>query len=110
MEDYGFRCECDRCVVEKDWSDDEEDDEEEKEDEDEGMEEEDGDEAMENMDTTGEDGEDGNFPHAYFFVRYVCDTVNCGGTLAPLPPKADGTPSNFMECNFCGTLTGEDDT
>ncbi|KAG6501434.1 hypothetical protein ZIOFF_041314 [Zingiber officinale] len=107
MEDYGFRCECDRCVVEKDWSDDDDEDGEEKEDEDEeGMEEED--EAMENMDTTGEDGEDGNFPHAYFFVRYVCDRENCGGTLAPLPPTADGSPSNLMECNVCGMLKTED--
>ncbi|KAK9999553.1 hypothetical protein SO802_019156 [Lithocarpus litseifolius] len=29
---------------------------------------------------------------------------NCGGTLAPLPPKDDGTASNIMECNVCGNL------
>ncbi|WOK96817.1 hypothetical protein Cni_G05525 [Canna indica] len=109
LEDYGFRCECDRCMVEKDWSDDEEEDDAQEE-EDEGMEEDEGDEAMESVeeDAIDVDGdEDSKFPHAYFFVRYVCDRDNCGGTLAPLPPSTDGTLSNLMECNVCGSLKTE---
>ncbi|KAI4327979.1 hypothetical protein L6164_020380 [Bauhinia variegata] len=45
----------------------------------------------------------GDFPHAYFLSKYVCDRINCSGTLAPLPPT-DHTPSNVVECNFCGNL------
>ena len=47
---------------------------------------------------------DTDFPQAYFFIRYMCDRENCWGTLAPLPPKDDGTTSNIMECNVCGNL------
>ncbi|KAJ8485206.1 hypothetical protein OPV22_017691 [Ensete ventricosum] len=108
LEDYGFRCECDRCVVEKDWSDDDDDDDEREEEVEEGMEEDEGDEAMDNMEEA-DDG-DGKFPHAYFFVRYVCDRENCGGTLAPLPPSPEGMLSNLMECNVCGWLKTEDNT
>ncbi|KAJ6845709.1 histone-lysine N-methyltransferase ASHR2 [Iris pallida] len=49
------------------------------------------------------------FPHAYFFVKFVCDVENCGGTLAPLPPSDDGTVSDVLECNVCGKLRKEGD-
>lgn len=109
MEDYGFHCNCDRCEVEKNWNDNNDD---------EGMEEEDEDERVEGMEGEGfEDAEDGNsdFPHAYFFVRYVCDQEHCGGTMAPLPPLPQGTPLGLLECNVCGRIKkdegfgGEDD-
>ncbi|KAK1270500.1 Histone-lysine N-methyltransferase ASHR2 [Acorus gramineus] len=99
-EDYGFVCKCDRCEVEKNWKDDDDDAGEE-----EGMEEEDGDDSDERMDGS----DDGDFPHAYFFVRYLCDRENCGGTLAPLPASPDGMPSDVMECNVCGRLRKEED-
>lgn len=76
-EEYGFRCVCDRCEVEKNWKDD-------------------------------DDEEDGDFPHAYFFVRFVCDREDCGGTLAPLPPSPDGGLSGLVECNACGRVREED--
>lgn len=106
-EDYGFTCECDRCMVEKNWKDEEEDDMEEAMD---GEEVEGGDtggddEGMEEM----EAGEDGDFPHAYFFVRYMCQRESCGGTLAPLPPSPQGVVSDVMECNVCGHLSRGDD-
>lgn len=47
--------------------------------------------------------EDVLLPHGDFFERFVCQRENCGGTLAPLPPS-DGTPSDVVECNFCGSL------
>ncbi|XP_008776080.2 histone-lysine N-methyltransferase ASHR2 [Phoenix dactylifera] len=102
-EDYGFQCECDRCQVEKNWKDDEEVEsmEEEEEEGGEGM------ETLEEENNEGGDG-DGDFPHAYFFVRYLCDRENCGGTLAPQPPSPHGTLSNVMECNVCGQLRMED--
>ncbi|KAF7829152.1 histone-lysine N-methyltransferase ASHR2 [Senna tora] len=50
---------------------------------------------------------DGDFPHAWFLSKYVCDRNNCSGTMAPLPPKDDDTPSNILECNFCGNLKDE---
>lgn len=50
-----------------------------------------------------------DFPHAYFFMRYMCNMESCGGTLAPLPPSPDGRPSNVMECNVCGCLRNADD-
>lgn len=53
--------------------------------------------------------EDTDFPHAYFFVRYLCQRENCGGTLAPLPPADDGMVSNILECNVCGQLRKEED-
>ncbi|XP_077250130.1 ASH1-related protein 2 [Tasmannia lanceolata] len=99
MDDYGFVCECDRCRVEKNWRDEEE------EEEGEGMEE-DGDEGMEEGEEENGGERDGDFPHAYFFVRYLCDGENCGGTLAPLPPS-EGVVSNVMECNVCGKLREE---
>uniref|UniRef100_A0A7N0TRU6 SET domain-containing protein n=1 Tax=Kalanchoe fedtschenkoi TaxID=63787 RepID=A0A7N0TRU6_KALFE len=40
-----------------------------------------------------------DFPHACFFVRYMCEKEICGGMLAPLPPSGDGHSSNGMECN-----------
>lgn len=94
-------------MVEKDWSDDDVNDEKEEEEE-EGMEEDKGDEAMENLEDANDEDGDGNFPHAYFFVRYVCERENCGGTLAPLPPSPEGVPSSVMECNACGLLKTED--
>lgn len=53
----------------------------------------------------------GDFPHAWFLSKYVCDRMNCSGTMAPLPPKDDDdneTPSNVQECNFCGNLKTDD--
>ncbi|KAJ6823717.1 uncharacterized protein M6B38_127660 [Iris pallida] len=97
LEDYGFRCECDRCRVEANWKDDEE-----------NMEEDGGDEGMAEEEEEEEEG-DGDFPHAYFFVKFVCDVENCGGTLAPLPPSDDGTVSDVLECNVCGKLRKEGD-
>lgn len=103
MEDYGFHCICDRCEVEKNWKNDDDNDE--------GMEEEDEDERVEGMEGENcEDAGDGDadFPHAYFFVRYVCDQENCGGTMAPLPPLPEGTSSGLLECNVCGWLKKEE--
>ncbi|XP_058092786.1 histone-lysine N-methyltransferase ASHR2 [Magnolia sinica] len=96
MEDYGFVCDCDRCRVERNWKDEEEDEE---------CMEEDGDARM---DGAEEENGDEDFPHAYFFVRYLCERENCGGTLAPLPPS-EGLVSNVMECNVCGQLRTEED-
>ncbi|KAL4570050.1 hypothetical protein LXL04_025700 [Taraxacum kok-saghyz] len=102
-DDYGFVCDCDRCKVEANWSESEDDDaidEEEKEaDQDtSGAMDEDADEQMEDEeDTDAMKGED-DFPHAYFFLTYMCERKNCWGTLAPLP----SSPA-VMECNVCGT-------
>lgn len=104
-EDYGFVCDCDRCNVEANWSDDEE--------------EEGGDEDMDEEEVEGGDDEmdagletedsdmvkENDFPHAYFFVRYMCSRESCGGTLAPLPPSDDGRVSTLMECNVCGNVS-----
>lgn len=106
-EDYGFICNCDRCVVEANWSDHDDDDamdnegEENEDEEDEVMEEEVDDEVNANDEV--EEG-DQDFPHAYFFMRYMCNRENCGGTLAPLPPS-DASLSTVMECNVCGNLS-----
>ncbi|KAL6843152.1 hypothetical protein ACP4OV_026865 [Aristida adscensionis] len=116
LEDYGFRCECDRCQVESRWKDDDDDDNGDG-DEDDTMEEE---EAEEDGDDGADDGmeqEDGNagadgdddFPHAYFFVRYLCDNEGCWGMLAPLPPLPNGELSHVFECNLCGKLRKEED-
>ncbi|KAL4649452.1 hypothetical protein ACB092_01G014700 [Castanea dentata] len=105
MEDYGFTCHCDRCEVEANWSDHENDDDEDLVQE--GEEEELMDEDDHDQDQMGSSKGQGDtdFPHAYFFLRYMCDRENCGGTLAPLPPKDDGTTaSNILECNVCGNL------
>ncbi|KAK8952110.1 Histone-lysine N-methyltransferase ASHR2 [Platanthera zijinensis] len=99
MEDYGFHCSCDRCEVEKNWKDGDEGMEEE---EDEGV------EGLEGENCEDEGDGDADFPHAYFFVRYVCDQENCGGTMAPLPPLPEGTPSGLLECNACGWLKKEE--
>ncbi|KAL6659032.1 hypothetical protein ACP70R_003072 [Stipagrostis hirtigluma subsp. patula] len=116
LEDYGFRCECDRCQVESQWKDDD----------DNGGGDEDGDDTMEEEEAE-EDGEDGgddgmeqeedgdangddDFPHAYFFVRYLCDSEGCWGMLAPLPPLPNGELSHVFECNLCGKLRKEEDT
>ncbi|KAJ3678209.1 hypothetical protein LUZ60_002012 [Juncus effusus] len=103
MEDYGFRCECDRCKIESQWNESEDEGEEERTGEDE-MEE--GDEEMERMEEegNGEDEDDKEFPHAYFFVRYLCERENCGGTMAPLEPSRNGVLSDLMECNLCGRV------
>uniref|UniRef100_A0A0E0LSB0 SET domain-containing protein n=1 Tax=Oryza punctata TaxID=4537 RepID=A0A0E0LSB0_ORYPU len=114
LEDYGFRCECERCQVESKWKQDDDSDggdgddtmEEEEEDGnggdvgDDGMEQEEGD--------GGSDSED-DFPHAYFFVRYLCNHGDCYGMLAPLPPLPNGEPSHVFECNVCGNLKNEDE-
>ena len=87
IEDYGFTCNCDRCNVESNWSDNgsvednAEDEEEEVMDEDQC-------EPMAASDTDDHPHEDNNdFPHAYFFLKYMCDRTNCWGTLAPLSPQ-----------------------
>lgn len=126
LEDYGFACDCDRCKVEANWSDRDRDPEEEEEEEDnvimEEEEEKEGEEeVMEEDMAEAEEAERGDnseteFPHAYFFVRYMCNRNNCGGTLAPLPPSLPSqsqllrSPSSssssdvVMECNVCGNL------
>ncbi|KAG6430029.1 hypothetical protein SASPL_108088 [Salvia splendens] len=108
-EDYSFVCDCDRCKVEANWSDDEEEGEGEMDhnDGDDDMDE-DGEDEEGDLETTDcgmdKEGEDDSFPHAYFFVRYMCSVDNCGGTLAPLPP-VDNRPSTVMECNVCGSFS-----
>ncbi|XP_058731204.1 histone-lysine N-methyltransferase ASHR2 [Vicia villosa] len=108
LEDYGFACNCDRCNVESNWSDNESVEENAEEDKQEimVMDDEEEDEQYENMEPSDTDNND--FPHAYFFLKYMCDRTNCGGTLAPLPPKGDAL-SNVMECNVCGKLKKDDD-
>ncbi|CAL5188402.1 unnamed protein product [Lathyrus oleraceus] len=49
------------------------------------------------------ENKDSDLPHKIFLSKFVCDKVNCSGTLAPLPPK-DGEKCNVLECNFCGNL------
>ncbi|KAK1408743.1 hypothetical protein QVD17_40763 [Tagetes erecta] len=107
-DDYGFICECDRCKVEANWSESDEDGADMDNDNEEGNEEgnmdedEDVDEQMDGEDGDMlKDGED-DFPHAYFFLNYMCDRKNCWGTLAPLPPSAPAT-TGVMECNVCGS-------
>ncbi|PUZ50505.1 hypothetical protein GQ55_6G063600 [Panicum hallii var. hallii] len=111
LEDYGFRCECDRCQVESRWKDD--DDDNNGDDGDDAMEEEEdggdgGDDGMEEEGDANADGDD-DFPHAYFFVRYLCDSEGCWGMLAPLPPSPNGELSHVFECNLCGKLRKEED-
>ncbi|KAL9328973.1 hypothetical protein ACSQ67_003976 [Phaseolus vulgaris] len=107
IEDYGFSCNCDRCNVESNWSDNDSVEDNVAEDEEEAMDE-DQYEIMEASDSDKHALEDNNdFPHAYFFLKYMCDRTNCWGTLAPLPPQGD-TPSNVMECNVCGKLKSDD--
>ncbi|KAB1201988.1 Histone-lysine N-methyltransferase ASHR2 [Morella rubra] len=77
--------------VEANWSDDDDIVEEEEVEENEVMDEDLDDEIMESSQGKGDD----DFPHAYFFLRYMCDRENCGGTLAPLTP--DATPSDVMD-------------
>ncbi|KAG5566151.1 hypothetical protein RHGRI_001925 [Rhododendron griersonianum] len=100
-EDYGFTCTCDRCNVEANWSDNEEEEEAMEEDKDELM-------VDEDDGVKEGEGEESDFPHAYFFLRYMCNRENCWGTLAPLPPS-NGTPSSVMECNVCGNLKKNDE-
>lgn len=101
-EEYGFDCNCERCKVEENWSD--EDIAEQGDDisiEGEIFE---GDEEMGSpeKDAMESDGDTQNsFPHAMFFVKYLCPKDNCGGTMAPLPPTPEGA-SSVMECNICG--------
>jgi hypothetical protein len=102
--DYGFKCECDRCKIESQWKENQGDEEDAGDENGWDMEEtegeEDGEGEMEMMEEeNGEEDED--FPHQYFFLRYVCE---CGGTLAPLPPSHEGVPSDLVECNLCGTM------
>ncbi|XP_021756372.1 histone-lysine N-methyltransferase ASHR2-like [Chenopodium quinoa] len=106
LDDYGFSCLCDRCKIEAKWS-------HEDEDEDEGGEDETMEQEEEMLPSDGENNEiehdgDDDFPHAYFFVRFVCDKENCGGTLAPLPPSNYNNTTNVMECNACGSLKKEE--
>lgn len=114
LEDYGFQCVCDRCQVESRWKDDDENDNDGGDgDEEEAMEEEDGEEeggdgGDDGMEEEGDAGED-DFPHAYFFVRYLCDSEGCWGMLAPLPPSPNGEPSHVFECNLCGKIRKEED-
>ncbi|KAL6188337.1 hypothetical protein ACLB2K_039730 [Fragaria x ananassa] len=102
-EDYGFVCQCDRCKVEANWSDNEEVAEEEGGSA-EGMDEDQDQEMGGDSEPEGGSGSDieakaqggADFPHAYFFVRFMCSRTNCWATLAPLPPKDDGTSSDAM--------------
>ncbi|ERN12217.1 hypothetical protein AMTR_s00034p00191110 [Amborella trichopoda] len=87
-EDYGFVGECDSCMVEKTWKEDDEEEDEEM--------------TLENEEDEQE------FPHAYFFMRYLCPSEECGGSMGPLPPS-QGTPSNIMECNVCRKLRREEE-
>ncbi|WOH15817.1 hypothetical protein DCAR_0935363 [Daucus carota subsp. sativus] len=108
LEDYGFNCECDRCKVEANWSDDDEDgagdgngmvEEEEEWNEDEQM-------VEDGMAEEESDDQNNDFPHAYFFVKYMCNRNSCWGTLAPLPPQPlSDSSSDLMECSVCGNLT-----
>ncbi|GFY99882.1 ASH1-related protein 2 [Actinidia rufa] len=77
-EDYGFACACDRCKVETNWVEEEE--------EEEAMD----DEVME-VEDVGVGEEYNDCPHAYLFLRYMCERKNCWGKLAPLPPS-NGAP------------------
>lgn len=118
-EDYGFVCECDRCKVEANWSDEEsmdDDDNNDSDDNDANDDNNDEDDVMEEVEEESDDviKEDKDFPHAYFFMRYMCNRNNCGGTLAPVSPTAhvpisSSSASSFvsssaiiMECNVCG--------
>ncbi|KAI3728474.1 hypothetical protein L6452_17111 [Arctium lappa] len=111
-DDYGFVCDCDRCKVEANWSDnddldvDENNDGEEEDEETSGVMDEDHDEEMEDEDGDVMKGED-DFPHAYFFLTYMCDRKNCWGTLAPVAPSV-ATTSGVMECNVCGNCKNLD--
>ncbi|KAH1089187.1 hypothetical protein J1N35_016444 [Gossypium stocksii] len=109
-EDYGFTCNCDRCKVEAHWSDNEADVIDDsgtvEENEDEEIMEEDNDEQM--VASEGDEVGEADFPHAYFFVRYMCNREKCWGTLAPLPPSND-VQSKVLECNVCGDLKSEED-
>ncbi|CAI9117390.1 OLC1v1018781C1 [Oldenlandia corymbosa var. corymbosa] len=109
-EDYGFICDCDRCKVEANWSDQEEEELEEENfgDENEAAMDEDDDEEMVADEYGGVAEDASDFPHAYFFLEYMCNRENCWGTLAPLPPS-DMTPSTVMECNVCGYLRNSND-
>lgn len=115
LEEYGFACDCDRCKVEANWSDNDDDDDDceiEQEDEYEYEEhevmDEDQDQNMESTTLESEAQGDSNFPHAYFFMRYMCNRNNCFGTMAPLPPTGDSA-SNTMECNVCGNHKNVDE-
>uniref|UniRef100_A0ACD6AGG7 Uncharacterized protein n=1 Tax=Avena sativa TaxID=4498 RepID=A0ACD6AGG7_AVESA len=116
LEDYGFQCECERCQIESKWKFDDDDDDNDGGDGDDTMEEEhakedvgDGvDEGMEQEEGSDDDGDD-DFPHAFFFVRYMCDREDCYGMLAPLPPLANGDLSHVFECNACGQFKKEED-
>ncbi|MCO5604353.1 hypothetical protein L7F22_058518 [Adiantum nelumboides] len=108
-EEYGFECKCDRCKIEEGWSD-EEDAEQVDEISEDGEAPEEEDEAMKSTDEEDMDGEGahGSFPHAMFFMKYLCPRERCGGTLAPLPPH-EGVSLSVMECNVCGHLRSEED-
>ncbi|KAF3776674.1 Histone-lysine N-methyltransferase [Nymphaea thermarum] len=95
-EDYGFTCNCDRCQIEMNWKDEDEEDMDE-------------DEQMDGPDGGWDgSGDEQDFPHEYFFMKFLCERENCGGTLAPLPPE-NGMPSHVLECNVCGQFKPEED-
>ncbi|KAK6917043.1 SET domain [Dillenia turbinata] len=109
LDDYGFVCACDRCKVESNWSDEE----------DEVMDEDDGGDSLDDdydddlmvgsgNENENDNGVEGDFPHAYFFLKFMCQRENCWGTLAPLPPS-EGVTSTIMECNVCGNLKKGDE-
>jgi SET domain len=105
MQDYGFKCECDRCKIESQWKENQGDEEDAGDENGGDMEEieggEDGEGEMEVEEEENGEEDDEDFPHQYFFLRYVC---KCGGTLAPLPPSHEGMSSDLVECNLCGTV------
>ncbi|CAM6042085.1 unnamed protein product [Sphagnum compactum] len=116
-EEYGFQCECDRCRVEKDWSDGEDEDNEDAAVK--GKPLEDAERTSKgkakNQEATDEadEDDDDDFGHAMFFVKYLCPVDDCGGTMAPLSPKhshmRSGAAGGPMECNYCGHLRTEEE-
>ncbi|KAJ7559033.1 hypothetical protein O6H91_04G066500 [Diphasiastrum complanatum] len=107
LQDYGFECTCERCVVEDQWDDEGEGHcNTEEEDLHLGHSEHKGDEEMDDDDS--ENAAD-DFPHAMFFVKHLCPVEDCGGTMAPIPPEQlveelGSGCSRSMECNMCGYL------
>lgn len=105
-EDYGFVCDCDRCKVEANWSDNEEEMDHDDGEDDDDMDDDEGADLETNDDGMDKENND-DFPHAYFFMSYMCSRDYCGGTLAPLPP-VDSRPSTVMECNVCSNLSSSE--
>lgn len=103
-EEYGFVCDCARCVLESRWqeeaagsgnvSDCEEGEEAEQE-------EEGGSDDCTWGQEEAEDVDEERLEHSVFLLQFVCPKSFCGGTLAPLVGHGS-SPSKTMECNMCG--------